>query len=187
MYKAKKEIIRKYYKYTYEDWTQPIPNSDTYNDFIFTGNSRNSDGNCTYYQALNPSHAKGWQTNGTQKGWWNMQMPLTIVIYGLSMTTIAGGRFYTDETKTVPIGNAVATDDTVVTGIPTTGIETNNLYFDKTVGNVWAGIKNLKINAKIRHIVEATSSDYDFYRDEQVWSMPKITETGQTKHYTIRS
>ena len=168
----------KYYKYTYENWTQPVATAATTaidgGDMVITATNQYSssypwramDGNITN---------SAWVMNETTKGYWQLKLPYKIVITGLTFYNTQGknrtntGRFYTSSAKTTPIGNEfTATNSdfatTVISGIPSTGIETDTIYLDLTSSTgSSSGMGELKITAKRKTgSVESTSSDYDY-------------------------
>lgn len=155
----------------FEPWTQPIATGETTavdgGNMVITASNQYSTYNA--YKAMDgiksgTTATTGWGTNNTSAvQWWQVKFPYKIKITGLTGyqrydTTVANantvGRFYTSSSKTTPIGNtynnAVSTNWNAVsvTGIPTEGIITDTIYFEKTGGGNYGGLGELVIEAE---------------------------------------
>lgn len=175
--KSVKEKVRNYYKNVQLPWSQPELLSDTTHDCIVTFSAKYND---TYdgYKALDGFIDDCWFPNKAT-GWWQIKFPEKILIKGLThvagsysqQTQLIQGRYYTSSDKLTPIGDAI--DGTYQQGtsvpilnIPEEGIVTDTIYFEKTGGHVNSGIGELEITATKPSVVKASSTDYDFYKDE---------------------
>ena len=189
--KAVKGTVRKYYKYV--AWTQPVLTGNTTSvteGDITVSASTNNTGYSNIYGAMDgvssgTNQANIWMTNNSSTGWWQVVFPYKIRITGLTHYNSYGrnsgdrwitGQYFTSSDKTTPIGDSFTTDDvnwqaTTIENIPSTGITTDTIYFNKTNGGVWSGIGELQITAQVP--VESTSSDYDYYEDVEVHKLPK--------------
>lgn len=151
------------------EWTQPIltgaTTSTDLGNVVVTcsGNYSGYDG----WKAMNgvksgTDSATGWGTNNSNSGWWQVKFPYKLLITGLkgyqrydvtpaNANTV--GRFYTSSTKATPIGdeynNATSTNwsEVEVTGIPSEGIVTDTIYFEKTSAT-YGGFGELEITAR---------------------------------------
>lgn len=181
-----KLLKTKYFKYLYEDWTQPVATASTTaiegGDMVITASNEYPTYNA--YKALDgvktgTTATTGWGTyNTTAVQWWQLKLPYKIKITGLADyqrydTTPANantiGRFYTSSDKTTPIGdeynNTIATNwnRVEVTGIPEKGVVTDTIYFEKTGGGAYGGLGELEITAQKQiGFEESTVDDYDF-------------------------
>lgn len=151
------------------NWKQPILTANTtateFGDVVVTAS-----GNYSGYDAWKCMNGiksgtdpySGWGTNNTNAGWIQIVFPYKLLITGLRgyqrydvepphANTI--GRFYTSSDKTTPIGdeyiNATSTNWNAVdvTGIPSEGIITDTIYFEKTSAT-YGGFGELEITAK---------------------------------------
>lgn len=176
--------VRRYYKEGwYIPWYQPTVTSNT--DYgTISCSSVYSDKNVTRsaWKAVDgmseSSNAHAWGTSNKAIGWWNWALPETICIKGIHFINrtysalvdyqLINARFFTDSTQEVPIGDVFSIDTSGtaidVTGIPTEGVLTNNVYFYKE-GNTYSGIGELKLIAYKYGIVPGTPDDYDYYTD----------------------
>lgn len=189
-YKAVKgDTIQKYYHiedYT-KPWVQPVCTSNTsYGTFTGGGYFNEAKGNRTYYHVSDgvvsdttiPSggyDANSWGTTHSSSGWFNWALPEVIKITGITVRArnyapwtdyaVTNGRFYTNSSGIVPIGNAFnftsPGQTAVVSGIPASGILTNNIYFFKPGGGEYSGIMEMYITA---YTLEEGKED--LYRDE---------------------
>lgn len=167
----------KYYKYTYENWTQPIATGQTTaidgGNMVITATNQYS--SSAPWLAMDGTTNNLWVMNETAAGYWQLKLPYKIIVTGLTFYNISGrnktnvARFYTDSSLSTPIGDqfsAVNSDfgQTVVSGIPAEGIETDTIYLKTSSAyGTSSGMSELKITAKRRTgSVESTSSDYDY-------------------------
>jgi hypothetical protein len=187
----------KYYKYTYENWTQPIATGQTTaidgGNMVITATNQYS--SAAPWKAMDGTNDL-WVMSDTTTGYWQLKLPYKIIITGLVFYNISGrnrtssGRFYTDSSKTTPIGNAftVANSDfatATISGIPSAGIETDTIYLHLTGSYASSsGMSELKITAKRRTgSVESTSSDYDYKVTEIKEYLPTRKLNGKVKIY----
>lgn len=107
------------------------------------------------------SSNNGWRAGtGASPQWWQVKFPYPIKILGLKHTNTntndsssVTGRFYTGSNKAVPIGNTFTTPSnnavvTAIANIPTEGVLTDTIYFERTAGGTYSGIGELTINAQ---------------------------------------
>ena len=167
----------KYYKYTYENWTQPTATSGT---TAITGGNMVITGTNYYrssypWKAMDGTNSSVWIMSDTTTGYWQLKLPYKIWVTGLTFYNTGApnrtksGRFYTSSAKTTAIGNAfTATNSdyaaTTISGIPSGGIETDTIYLAITGSYASSsGMGELKITAQVQTgSVESTSSDYDY-------------------------
>ena len=175
---------RTYYKYEYQDWTQPVATAATTaitgGNMVITASS--TEPYRKIYGALDGSMSaaeNAWLSNSSGAAWWQVKFPYKIKITGLThynpyvnaSCAITSAQFFTSSSKTTPIGNSFSTPNTdwyktVISGIPSEGIVTDTIYFSG-VGGGYAGIGELVITAqKQLPAVESTSADYDYYTDK---------------------
>lgn len=175
-----KRKVRKYYKYEYEDWAQPIATGATTvlpeGNMVVTATNQYAAGP---YICLDGNTTTAWVMNETRIGFWQVKFPYKIKITGLIFYNCNGvnrtntGRFYTDSTKGTPIGNAFQATNadfasTVIEGISTNGVETDTIYLDITSSNrTSSGMAELQITAqrKTGKVEVSASEDWDFYDD----------------------
>ena len=142
-------------------WAQPIfTNSNTASDGSITSASSYY-ADCYPYLAMNGITTDAWFPNNQTTGWWQVIFPQPIKItnlihYNRSSETVeqrgVTGRFYTNSTMVTPIGDSINTPninayETIITGIPVTGIITDTIFFKKSDDNGYSGIGELKITA----------------------------------------
>ena len=110
--KAYKETIRKYYKYQYEDWTQPIltSNSTSVPEGIIETTASSQYTTTTYgaFRAMDGDYSAAnhsWATN-TTSGWWKVKFPYTLEITNISVVgrDASNGQIYDKEN-----GNLIGT------------------------------------------------------------------------------
>lgn len=172
----------------YDAWNQPVLTSNTTSvaegDIVCTASSwfQNSSENNQPYNAMDgvksgTSNNTYWGINESVTGFWQVKFPYKLKIKGITYynrysstvsQVVCEGRFYTSDAKTTPIGDAFTTSATnwqavTISGIPSDGIETDTIYFDKTGGTANAGIGELDIVATLTTYHEVASTDnYDF-------------------------
>ena len=152
-------------------WTQPILTSNSTETSLGTVEVSAGSEYSTYnaYKALDGIKSgtiatTGWGVNNTSATtWWQIKFPYKIKITGLTgyqrydsnpanANTI--GQFYTSSDKTTPIGdiytNNISTNwnAVAVSGIPSEGIITDTIYFEKTGGGSYGGLGELEITAE---------------------------------------
>lgn len=181
-YVAKRKI-RRYYKYTYAPWSQPILTSDTSYGAVSSIGIR--EGQVQAYKALDgvksgtPSTMQGWVSNTNTVGaWWMWKVPVKLKINSIKFynqhsgnnNNIFTAQFFADQAATIPLSAPFTTlaGAYSVVDVPCIydGI-TDCIYFkclSITSNNV--GIGELKISADyVTGSEVSTSDDYDFYND----------------------
>jgi hypothetical protein len=201
--------IRKYYKQGYIiPWTQPICTSNnSHGTFTGGGYFSEGSGDRAYYHVSDnswPTSPIGggwdgtcWGTTHSAYGWFNWALPKTIRITGVKVMArnysqsstdyvVSNAGFYTDSSKTTQIGDTFnlssCGQQLVISNIPEDGIITDNLYFVKNGGGEYSGFAEIWITAYEWGVVEATESDYDFYKDFYEYSLPAKTERKYYKY-----
>lgn len=173
------------------DWVQPVATGSTTaidgGDMVITTSNEYSTYNS--WKAMDgiksgTNAATGWGVNKTSATqWWQLKLPYQIRITGIKVyhrydTTPANanvvGRFYTSSNMTTPIGDTLndtsATNwkEFTISGIPSSGIVTDTLYFRKTGGGTYGGLGEVEITATVVG-TEQTA--------EQVWQQA-VTDYG---------
>lgn len=202
---------RDYYKrvyYKWAAWQQPVLTSDEdTSGIVVTASSYGTGENP--YKALDGvksgtgtgSNAKFWGSYGEMTGWWKAVFPYKLKITGLvhynryegNTAAIRGikGQFYADTNHSVAIGSIIDTPNTnwyatTVSGIPSEGIITDTVLFQKNDDNLYSGIGELEIIA--RNASVSTSADYDFYEDspadETNYNYYRDTRVNADEEYT---
>ena len=164
----------------YKDWTQPVLTSN--NSYgVITGNSYYSESDRNFFRISDGKiptandGADNWGTSNSSVGWWLWKLPVKLKITGIKIYNrshtsavdyqLTGARFYTDDTKTTPIGEefSITTSQGIyeLTTIPEEGIVTDKIYFYKT-GNTYSGIGELEITAQ--ELVMTGGDSYDFVK-----------------------
>ena len=180
--KAYKEIERKYYKYQYSDWVQPVltANGTMGGDSFAVTTYYAWDGNASTYAQF--------FTNGLNETFFYNPNPLKISTMKFS--------YYS--TAWVTSGEIYGSNDnisyTLLTEFGHSGntgtVEVNNLtpykYFKIKIlganGNngygylIIADIIQIDVTAQEQTAIEGTESDHDFYKDINTYKLPKIDE-----------
>ena len=183
---------RTYYKYEYQDWTQPVATAATTaitgGNMVITASSTES--SRKVYGALDgdvSTWSNAWLSSSSGAAWWQVKFPYKIKITGLThynpyvsaSCAITSAQFFTSSSKTTPIGNSFSTPDTdwyktVISGIPSEGIITDTIYFSG-VGGGYAGIGELVITAqKQLSAVETTEEEAEWYVDKLTAYTPAV-------------
>lgn len=203
--KVYKETVKKYYKYT--NWTQPVLTSNGVigsNSFAVseTGSWESSD---PAFQAMDNNTGT---VNIFQKGtgyYFQFYNPNPLNVTNLNITNFAGDAW---GTRALTAGSIMASNNGIdfvelltysnsVTGGSASwniDLSTNTGYYKYyriiATGTSYSNngavnqcmINELKITAKEQITVENSESDYDFFRDVDVYKLPKINE----KYYGIK-
>lgn len=189
-----KTTERKYYKYQYDSWTQPPQSVDGVmgrNSFaVETDSVFNS---WKAYRAFDNNDSTSWHSAKVPcyLAWYN-PIPLKISSINLIKTqkeitgTLQGSN---DNVNWVDL----ASFTTIGTGSTITN-SSNEAYFYHRLNisystyadayGRYAVIYTMTINAQTRQIVEGTSSDYDFYRDINLYKTVQRTERKYFKYST---
>lgn len=148
-------------------WTQPILTSNT---SYGTVSASSSSSGSEPYKALNGVYSgtytdtgQAWKPNSySNTGWWMWQLPVKLLITAIDFYnapdsgnwTGQTSQLFTSSAMTNPIGNSFTFaynnqwTKASITGIPSTGITTNCIYYNKGGENSWNGIGELIITAK---------------------------------------
>ena len=187
--------IRKYYKYQYSSWTQPTLTSEVtkVNEGCISCVSKGeyADGSTIEASHYVMDGIKSGTTLGTfwssksNPSYWRVTYPYLIKItavkvYNRYQTVGAAAvtcNAYTDTKKSqrigsefvVPAGNWSSIN---IPDIPASGIITDTLYIE-TNGQ---GLGEIEITATKVTVIESTSIDYDFYKDEIVYYVVPKTQ-----------
>lgn len=186
--KAVKEIVRKYYKYIYEAWTQPVLTSNGtigVDDFAVWATAERSS-----YPAYYAIIGRGWVSNTSTK-------PCIYEFYnktpiGVSNITwknnndgnynITGGQFQCsiDGENWVDLGafdNNGSANATRRLDISTpVYCRYYRFYVTRATGDEVI-ISNLLITALQQNIFDGTPDDYDFYKDIPIYKVIKENDT----------
>jgi len=163
--KAINDLLK--YNIVWLPWTQPVLTSNTSYGTVsanaYYSSSypwRAADGTIPVYAQENLCW-KIHNSEGQYPGWWKWEFPFTLFISQLKFygsvdydgNTDFNGRWYTDSTKSVPIGDAFSIGHNSQAPLITPanqsaqGYITNSIYLDATSGNN-GGIGELVITAK---------------------------------------
>lgn len=167
--------VKKCYKWV--TWTQPVLTSDT--DYGKLTSSSNSN----VYRISDNNTSTWFELNNEASGWINWKFPQKMLIKGLTIQyrpnetdgTINQGSVavYTGSGKSLQIGSTLTFSTGLqslsISGIPTEGIETYNLFFvitgiGTTGGYLYGGINEVTITAQ--QTADGTADDYDFYEED---------------------
>ena len=163
-----------YFKYDYQDWTQPKLTSDTSYGTVTASSYRSS--SQTPYRALDGVKsgggdvALGWIIKESS-GWWKWELPVKLSISSIkyyntyaSASSSVTGQFFLDEGVT-PLTDSFSTSSSswasyVLPSVNTS--PTNVIYFKKTAGNDFSGIGEIEVTAREQISVPGTEDDYDY-------------------------
>lgn len=162
-------INRKYYKYQYTAWTQPILTSNstsTADGIITTSASQQYSSSYAAWHAMDGSTegTAGWATNSTS-GNWTVVFPYTLEISKITIwgRGISGeAKIYNGVGGTL-LGTITGDTETDVT----VNVQTNTIYITVT-GEQTVGITEILFTARKVEIVPGTAEDYDFYDDGEI-------------------
>lgn len=161
------------YIYQYVSWTQPTLTTNTITstslgDVTATASSYYSwsGGTCYPYKAMNgvkSGTANCWLASSKSAAtgaWWQVEFPYQLKVTGLVLyspyytdgAVNATGQFWTSSDRTTAIGNQITTSSTAwaantITGISSSGIVTDTIYFYQTSASSFGGIGELEITA----------------------------------------
>lgn len=167
-----KVIIRKYYKYQYEEWNQPVLTSNNSSNEIKLEPSSEYNSSYFAYKAFDNDDSTGWlTTDGVNSGTLTVTYIYTLKI---SSITVKGWSNPNGYTRIITICDS---NDNVIGETHTYNgngsytwsfdqpIILNKLKFNVTGSSYWGCIGEIDINATKQYIIESTESDYDFYKD----------------------
>lgn len=164
------ERVPHYFKWN--PWEQPVLTSNTSYGVVTCSAESTTAGQKAFNASdgVKSGTAYSHWVSDASTGWWQWKLPVKlkitkIVFYNRYRDNLnITGRFYTDSSKTIPIGNSfspAATSWAAVTVYDNAeGIITDTIYFDKTAGSQYNGIGELEITATV--LEEGTAEDYDY-------------------------
>lgn len=146
-------------------WAQPVFSSATASDgsIISSGMTYDVQAPWMAMDGIIPDTSnkeREWGSRTKGNTWWQVKFPYTLRVTGITVyngytTTMANanlaGRFYTDQSKLVPIGNAINTPQTASTKTVISNVkptDTDTLYFYKTATAGLALMGEVVITAK---------------------------------------
>jgi hypothetical protein len=114
--------------------------------------------------SVSGSYDAAWTTDDEFGGWWRVDFPYKIALTKLtnynapsSSSAYLKGQYFTDETRTVPIGDLFtawnAWEVFAIYDDPENPIMTRSIYSYKQTGNRWSGIGEA--------VLEAASMTYE--------------------------
>ena len=197
---VKKELERKYYKYSYQTWEQIKPDADGIigtGDFAVFANKYYT----TYYPylALQNNTTDRWLTASDSYppyywGFWNKN-PLCLTQmswyqdnYAVGVYEIQGSNDTTTGLNgtwtTIYSSENTGTYNTVTATFSNTNYyKAYRIYGSTRVGSgIGFGMFNVQLTATERITTESTASDYDFYIEKDAYKMPYINE----KYYAVK-
>lgn len=189
-----KETIRKYYKYIWEDWIQPVPSSNgTWGENSFACNQSSVYNDAYAYKAfISGSMWHSADTNLPHYICWYNPNPLKIdniyleVGNGGSYPDLPGNyeiRASEDGSNWITIysnTNTATNPLPLPLNIDLTSIENRTFKYwsyevKSVLGRNFGNARNIRITAKERvGFIESTPEDYDFYKDVVVYKTQKI-------------
>lgn len=176
-YKAIKETVRKYYKYTYTSWTQPTLSANGTlggSSFAVEAESNYSD-----YPAYHALDSTGWVGQRSTLPYFIFYNPKPLKVSNL---TFSKGSYLFISCWILNFELYGSNDGSTWTFItqcnnpnPNTSPVSHNISVSTgykyykivplTRKNDYPAIANLVITAQEENVTESTSSDYDFYKD----------------------
>lgn len=180
---VEKRITRKYYKYEYSDWIQPVLTSNGYKGGReFAVSALNTDSRTKPYfvfdNNLSDNYNAGWLSKASNNylQWYNPN-PINItqlnILYQTTSASSVGYitnwiiRASNDGDNFIDIieGTTGNYGNTVIS-ISHEGYYKYWRIYPISWSSEWYAIINMNITAQKQLIVEATEEDYDFYKDE---------------------
>lgn len=182
---AVKKSVRKYYKYTYNSWIRPNLTADgnLYGNAFAVYASQIYDTNYQAWKAVNGTNSGGYDCwlSGAATAYYIFYNPIPLNVTKLTITNRPYNQGLTG-------GNIYASNDnvnwTLLTSF-TNSVTTANASWDINLSNntnyynyykidclqkaTYFIIAELGITATQRIITEGTSSNYDFYKDENIY------------------
>lgn len=193
--KAVKETIRKYYKYQYNDWVQPILTANgTMDENSFAVAASTSESSYPPYKAFDKITSSRWgATSSTVPQWisWYNPKPLKITDIAIANRSdtpnhLASGIIQACDDNVSWVNIKEWTNDVSERGAVWNIDLSNNvksykyyrLYISKyniSGDTTYVSIPELTITAQEQAIVESSESDYDFYEDIDIYKLPTKT------------
>lgn len=199
VYKTKKETVRKYYKYQYSSWTQPAlsANGILGGDSSACACSLNNTGSNYLYKAFDNNLNTVFQSvsNTSNPQWVTFYSPVELNVKEIHIYQNSTESYYYSRGITVQGSNNNSTWTDLATWSRSSYI--NNFYIDLSsnnsyykyyrlyvtsrsyfdASNAYLMFKDILFTATQRTVIESTSSDYDFYKDIDVYSLPKTSNS----------
>lgn len=201
--KAVKEIERKYYKYQYGDWTQPVLTSDGVvggSNFAVSSNVSQYTGAGVWgaFDGVTSGGTYFHSLQGVTTGYIDIYNPNPLKV---SLITIYNQNAVVSQNRASSAGKIYGSNDGVnwvqlttytntvqtIGGVWTIDLSSNNSHYnyyrmESTAGGsggYWT-INEIKLTAQQKVAFKSTEEDYDFYKDVDVYKLPKRTNT---KHF----
>lgn len=205
--KAVKEIVRKYYKYIYEAWTQPILTANgTIGEDSFACNQSSAWNSLYAYKAF-ANDSNMWHSgDGPLPHWLEWYNPKPLKIMGITLK-VGNSSTNPDLPSVYEIQNSsdginwntVYSATNTATTVPTTLVvdlsttENNCAKYWRYVvisvkGRNYGNCSEISLTATQQEIIETTEQDYDFYKDipiykvveeNNIYKAPRSWEKGQ--------
>lgn len=170
-------LDRKYYKYTYQNWVQPILTSNTSSDKITVSATNEGQGNA--YKAFDGYNSTFWCTaNNVTSATLTAVLSKSLHVSSIEVTGVKNTygstnsiTIYSDKTKQTIIGEKKNFDysfSNKLVWIFDEPIQVDTLVFEGT-GTTWVAIDYINIIAQEKTgYIESTINDYDFFKDIKV-------------------
>lgn len=184
---AAKRKVRKYYKYTFSPWVQPVLTSDTSYGTVSAIGYR--EGQTQPFKALDgvksgtPQTMQGWVSNTNTVGaWWMWKVPVKLKINSIKFynqhsgnnNNIFTAQFFADQAGTIPLSNPFTTLAGAYSVVDSPSIYdgiTDCIYFKcLSIASNNVGIGELEISADYVTGSEevSASDDWDYYVDTEL-------------------
>lgn len=178
--KAYKQTVRKYYKYSYVAWTQPVLTSNTSSsEMTLTPSSQYDTSLYPAWKAFDNDNSSGWLTaDGTGSGTLLVTFNYRLRINSITVRGWSNPNGYTRTITIYDSNNNVVGSTHTYNGNGIYTWEFSNPLLLKSIkfavvgSGMWGCIGEIDISAQKETYVESTSSDYDFYEDVYVYQLP---------------
>lgn len=183
-----KRLKKKYYKYVYANWTQPVLTSDTSYGVVSSNGIR--EGQCQAYKALDGVKSgasnlmQGWISNvNSTAAFWKWQLPVKLKINSLTFYNIFGAttspgnnvytaQFFADAAATIPLTEPFTAPPTYWASLKLAVIHNSStdIIYLKVLSyqSGGLGMGELEITAEaVVGTIEGTPNDYDFITYEE--------------------
>lgn len=182
--KCVKKTVRHYWKYQYDIWTQPVLASNgTMGGESFACASSNGDA-YKAFDSSSSSYCNGLNTN-TWLSWYN---PIPLKISSIEINSSGNGNMQRSGILQYSDDNTNWTD-AVSWSNPSSQRPFSFQCSEQTLHKYWriyftlkgtsssnSDCTNCSITANTRSIIPSTSDDYDYYTDDEVPFLPKISD-----------
>lgn len=184
-YSLPKEVIRKYYKYVYEPFVQPVLTSngvaggDNFAAFA-SGEWNTNTPAWKAFDGVKDDLFNAWIARTYSPAWLGCYNPMPLNLYGVYFTNTyecptAGiiqvsndGVTWTDAQSYTNSNTTLGATWYVQLAAPVTNVKYVRNYITEPVGGI-PRIAEMELDATERTVTEGTSSDYDFYKDVDVY------------------